>query len=97
MHKPLEYNGKKYSEADAFRQAKATSSPRSVPQADGNDGMSHGKPMHTVHNGDGSHTTTHEDGHEHNSENLEALKAHLDKFLTEEEQEGGGDDGWGDE
>ena len=97
MHKPMEFNGKKYSEADAYRSAKATSAPRSMPQADGDDGMSHGKPMSTSHNPDGSHTTMHEDGHEHNSENLEALKSHLDKFLTEEEGEKSGADDWGDE
>lgn len=92
--KPLMHNGKAYSEADAYRTAKATSAPKAMAQADGDSGEGHGKPMMTQHNPDGSHTTQHEDGHEHNSENLEALKAHLDKFLTEEEHEGGDD--WGD-
>ena len=45
------------------------------------------KPMHTEHHPDGSHTTEHESGKAHDSENLDALKQHLDKFLGEEAQE----------
>ena len=95
MHKPLEYNGKKYSEGDAYRTARATAAPKSMSQPDdmGEDEPT-GKPMQTTHNSDGSHTTTHEDGKEHNSENLEALKQHLDKFLSEEEGEKSDGDDW---
>lgn len=45
------------------------------------------RPIHTEHHPEGHHTTTHESGKEHDSENLEALKAHLDKYLGEEESE----------
>lgn len=95
--KPLMHNGKQYSEADAYRSAKATSAPKAMPQADGDGGEEQTRPVMTHHNPDGSHTTQHEDGHEHSSENLEALKQHLDKFLTEEEGEKAGGDDWGDD
>ena len=95
MYKPLKFNGKEYSEADSYRSAKATERPRAIPQADGDGGEeTDAKPVHTAHNPDGSHTTTHEDGHEHNSQNLEELKAHLDKFLSEEQHEGSDEDNW---
>ena len=42
-------------------------------------------PMHTEHHPEGHHTTTHESGKAHDSENLDALKSHLDKYLTEEQ------------
>lgn len=45
------------------------------------------KPMMTHHHPDGTHTTVHESGMEHNHENLEALKSHLDQFIDEEEGE----------
>ncbi len=45
------------------------------------------KPMMTHHHPDGTHTTVHESGEEHNHENLEALKAHLDQFIDEEAHE----------
>ncbi len=47
------------------------------------------KPVHTEHHPEGHHTTTHESGAAHDSQNLEELKSHLDKFLGEEEHEGG--------
>ena len=45
------------------------------------------KPMHTEHHAEGHHTTTHESGKEHDSQNIDELKQHLDKFLGEEQQE----------
>ena len=53
------------------------------------------KPVHTEHHPEGHHTTTHESGQSHDSENLEALKDHLDKYFTEEEHEGDGEEGDG--
>ena len=53
------------------------------------------KPVHTDHHPEGHHTTTHESGQSHDSENLEALKDHLDKYFTEEEHEGDGEEGDG--
>lgn len=50
------------------------------------------KPVHTVHHPEGHHTTTHESGQEHDSQNLEELKGHLDKFLGEEAHEPSEDD-----
>jgi hypothetical protein len=53
-----------------------------------------GKHMHIHQNEHGEHTT-HQVGEDgkvegpHNHENTEALKHHMDKFLGEEEQEGG--------
>jgi len=44
-------------------------------------------PLHTEHHAEGHHTTTHESGKEHDSQNLDELKQHLDKFLGEEKQE----------
>ena len=44
-------------------------------------------PLHTEHHTEGHHTTTHESGKEHDSQNLDELKQHLDKFLGEEKQE----------
>ena len=49
----------------------------------------HSRPVMTHHHEDGRHTTIHEDGSEHDHENLEALKQHLDQFFTEEGHEGG--------
>lgn len=95
MLKPLQHNGKKYDSADAYRTAKATESPRSPQQADG-EAETDARPVHTIHHSDGTHTTTHEDGYAHDSTNLEELKQHLDKFLSEEQGEkNGSDDGWG--
>jgi hypothetical protein len=53
------------------------------------------KPVHTEHHPEGHHTTTHESGAAHDSENLESLKDHLDKYFTEEEHEPseGGEEG----
>jgi len=55
------------------------------------------KPVHTEHHPEGHHTTTHESGAAHDSENLESLKDHLDKYFTEEEHEPseGGEEGGG--
>lgn len=44
-------------------------------------------PLHTEHHAEGHHTTTHESGKEHDSQNIDELKQHLDKFLGEEKQE----------
>ena len=44
-------------------------------------------PLHTEHHAEGHHTTTHESGKAHDSENLDALKSHLDKYFSEEQQE----------
>ena len=44
-------------------------------------------PLHTEHHAEGHHTTTHESGKEHDSQNIDELKQHLDKFLGEEAQE----------
>jgi len=49
----------------------------------------HDKPVHTEHHPEGHHTTTHESGAAHDSENLESLKDHLDNYFTEEKHEGG--------
>ena len=46
------------------------------------------KPMHTEHHPEGHHTTTHESGKAHDSQNIDELKQHLDKFLGEEQHEG---------
>jgi hypothetical protein len=51
------------------------------------------KPVMTHHHPDGTHTTVHESGQEHNHENLEALKQHLDQFIDEEQGEGEDSDG----
>ncbi len=45
------------------------------------------KPVMTHHNPDGTHKTVHESGMEHDHENLEALKQHLDQFFSEEQHE----------
>jgi hypothetical protein len=91
MAKPLEHAGVQYTNADAWRTAKAT---KAAPKPA--EGV--GKPLHTEHHPDGTHTTVHEDGTEHNHENLEALKAHLDQFLSEEGHEGGEEhDDWDEE
>jgi hypothetical protein len=63
-------------------------------------GGGEGKHMHVHQDGMGNHTSHHvgEDGKvqgPHDHDNLEALKAHMSKFLDEEEQEGGGDYGKG--
>lgn len=71
--------------------AKAPAAVEEQPEAEGGEDLSD-KPAMTHHHPDGTHTTVHESGMEHNHENLEALKSHLDKFLSEEEHEGGGDD-----
>jgi hypothetical protein len=63
--------------------------PLKQPGDGGEDMDMNDKPMNTEHHPDGSHTTHHESGMAHDSENLEGLKSHLDKFLTEEEHEGG--------
>lgn len=96
----FEHNGRKYSNADAYRTAKATQAPqKAMTQADGAgepDGDEQDKsdrPVMTHHNPDGTHKTVHESGAEHDHENLEALKSHLDNFLTEEEHEGGAEQG----
>lgn len=44
-------------------------------------------PTHTEHHPEGHHTTHHESGKSHDSQNLEELKSHLDKYLSEEQQE----------
>ena len=44
-------------------------------------------PLHTEHHAEGHHTTTHESGKEHDSQNIDELKQHLDKILREEAQE----------
>ena len=51
---------------------------------------------HVEHHGDGRHTSHHisaagEHSGPHDHENLEALKSHMDQFLNEEGQEGGGE------
>ena len=66
------------------------SDPLEQPGQDGDGGDEpdmNDKPMHTEHHPEGHHTTTHESGKAHDSENLDALKQHLDKFLGEEAQE----------
>lgn len=72
-------------------------------EADGGDVHEHLKALHAAHGGkhmhihhDGGEYTTHhidEDGNTygpHDHENMEALKDHMDRFLSEEEHEGGG-------
>jgi hypothetical protein len=72
---------------------KMAKAPVSAPQFDeqGEDGEPdvNDKPVHTEHHPEGHHTTTHESGASHDSENLESLKDHLDKYFTEEEHEPG--------
>lgn len=86
----FEHNGVKYTNADAMRTAKATQSAKKPAPAPMQEQQpSSGKPQMTHHHPDGTHTTVHDDGTEHNHENLEALKAHLDQFLSEEAHEGG--------
>lgn len=63
--------------------------PLKQPGDGGEDMDMNDKPVHTEHHPDGTHTTHHESGKAHDSENLEALKQHLDKYFTEEEHEGG--------
>lgn len=72
----------------------AGKAPAPKPQSDQQAAVQHagGKPMMTHHHPDGHHTTEHDDGSSHDSQNLEELKSHLDKFFTEEEGEG---DDWG--
>ena len=55
---------------------------------EGDEPEMHDKPVHTEHHPEGHHTTTHESGAAHDSDNLESLKDHLDKYFTEEEHEG---------
>ncbi len=61
--------------------------PLKQPGDGGEDMDPNDKPMHTEHHPEGHHTTTHDSGKAHDSENLDALKQHLDKFLGEEAQE----------
>ena len=64
------------------------SDPLQQPGQDGHDEPDENDmPHRTDHHPDGSHTTHHESGKAHDSENLDALKGHLDKFFTEEQHE----------
>jgi len=89
--KPFEHNGKKFTNADAWRTAKATSKPQAAPSPEGELGgepedgaeiaQQHG-PAHEVHlqhnhEGGQHHVhSLHPDGHEHHSDHASAEEAH---------------------